>query len=145
MISDEDRARRALSAVDELEAVLAAARSFALRIGGPEARNDAGTFYRARRLRDFTFGSHATLFGEPAWDILLDLSAARTMEKSITVSSACIGSCAPPTTGLRHLAALEAHGLVVRRAHPGDGRKCFVEISDSGNAMMQAWLERLEP
>ena len=39
------------------------------------------------------------LFGEPAWDILLDLYIANVENKPVSVSSACIGSAAPPTTG----------------------------------------------
>ena len=41
------------------------------------------------------------LFADPAWDIMLDLFAARIEGKDITVSSAGIAACVPPTTALR--------------------------------------------
>src|ERR1700756_5644636 len=46
------------------------------------------------------------LFGEPAWDILLELLRAKLAYERISVSSACIAAGVPPTTGLRWLKAL---------------------------------------
>ena len=56
--------------------------------------------YALRRKRAALFGN-PDLFGEPAWDILLDLYIAAGEGKPVSVSSACIGSAAPATTGLR--------------------------------------------
>jgi len=54
--------------------------------------------YAERRKRDSVLGS-AHLLGEPAWDILLDLYIAQAQAHEVSVSSACIGSAVPPTTG----------------------------------------------
>ena len=62
--------------------------------------------YRARRLRDDAFGPIAGQFREPTWDILLDLYLAAAKGRPVSVSSACIGSGAPQTTAIRHLAEL---------------------------------------
>ena len=47
--------------------------------------------YDDRRRRTKIFRSEE-LFGEPAWDILLDLYIAHADGKPVSVSSACIGS-----------------------------------------------------
>jgi hypothetical protein len=72
----------------------------------------ARAMYQQRRLREKLFPDGARLFGEPAWDMLLDLFIAHQEDRAVRVTSACIGACAAPTTGLRWLASLEQNGLV---------------------------------
>jgi len=62
--------------------------------------------------------------------------------KSISVSSACIGSGAPPTTGLRWLGVLEVKGLVERRHDPSDQRRVLVHLSATGIAAMDEFFDR---
>jgi DNA-binding MarR family transcriptional regulator len=83
---------------------------------------------RARRLRARYFDPE--LFADPAWDMLLDLSAARTEGRPVAVSSLCIAAAVPPTTALRWIRAMSDHGLFVRTADPQDGRRVFIELSD---------------
>jgi hypothetical protein len=84
--------------------------------------------YRDRRSRNAIFGNDA-LFGEPAWDILLDLFIASKERKLVPVTSACIGAAVPPTTALRWLQVLESEGLVVRESDKRDARRVFVRLS----------------
>lgn len=79
--------------------------------------------YEDRRRRSKIFQAD-DLFGEPAWDILLDLFIAAKERRSVSVTSACIGSAVPSTTALRWITILEKHGLLVREADPGDARAC---------------------
>ena len=95
--------------------------------------------YDERRKRSAIFG-HSELFGEPAWDILLDLYIAHAKGKEVSVSSACIGSAVPPTTGLRWLGILQATGLVVREHDSGDQRRVLVRLSHEGIEKMEAFL-----
>ena len=95
--------------------------------------------YASRRKRAAIFGS-PDLFGEPAWDILLDLYIAHADKKPVSVSSACIGSAAPPTTGLRWLGVLAQHGLVVREHDPDDQRRVLVRLSDRGLEAMDQYF-----
>jgi hypothetical protein len=82
------------------------------------------------------------LFGEPAWDILLDLLRAELAYERISVSSACIAAAVPPTTGLRWLKALEQHGLVLRQCDLHDARRTFVVLSpDTSKALRHYFLE----
>lgn len=83
---------------------------------------------RLRRLRENYFDS--SLFADPAWDMLLDLLAARLEGAKVAVSSLCIAASVPPTTALRWIKALSDHHLFERRADPDDGRRIFIQLSD---------------
>ena len=95
--------------------------------------------YAMRRRRTAIFGN-PELFGEPAWDILLDLYIALTDKKPVSVSSACIGSASPPTTGLRWLGILADHGLVQREQDPDDQRRVLVRLTDKGAKAMERYF-----
>lgn len=103
----------------------------------------ARTTYARRRQRGAIFGN-AELFGEPAWDILLDLYIAFIDEKAVSVSSACIGSAAPPTTGLRWLGVLAENQLVVREQDPNDQRRVLVKLTELGVAAMDRYFASVE-
>ncbi|HWH17885.1 MAG TPA: winged helix DNA-binding protein [Allosphingosinicella sp.] len=101
---------------------------------------------RARRLREQYFP--ADLFADPAWDMLLDLMAARLDRQRVAVSSLCIAAAVPPTTALRWIKTLTEHGVFVRTADPQDGRRVFIELSDKAAAQLAAYLkaaQRLSP
>ncbi len=91
--------------------------------------------YEDRRRRTKIFQSE-DLFGEPAWDILLDLFIAAKERRRVSVTSACIGSAVPSTTALRWITILEKQGLLVREADPGDARRVYVKLSARGYAAM---------
>ncbi|QPQ56097.1 winged helix DNA-binding protein [Allosphingosinicella flava] len=93
---------------------------------------------RARRLRDQYFG--ADLFADPAWDMLLDLMAARLERQRVAVSSLCIAAAVPATTALRWIKTLTEHGLFVRSADPEDGRRVYIELSEGAAAALSAYL-----
>lgn len=96
--------------------------------------------YALRRKRSAIFGN-PDLFGEPAWDILLDLYIAQAEGKSVSVSSACIGSAAPATTGLRWLGVLADEGLILREADPADQRRVLVRLTGAGRAAMERYFQ----
>ena len=102
----------------------------------------ARDMYAARRQRDEAFGN-PDLFGEPAWDIMLDLYIAHVEGKPVSVSSACIGSASPSTTGLRWLGILADHELIVRTHDPDDQRRVLVRLTDAGLAAMDRYLENI--
>lgn len=102
----------------------------------------AGDIYAARRARDRVFDD-PELFGEPVWDILLDLASAAASGKRLPVSSAGIGSCAPASTALRWLKILEDRGLVCRENDPRDGRRTFVALTRLGAEKMARYFAEL--
>lgn len=99
----------------------------------------ADWLYKARRKRSKYFG--CDIFGEPGWDILLDLFSADCTGKTVSITSACIGSGVPSTTALRWIAALSDAGLLERCDDPSDRRRAFVRLSDQGRSAMAGFLE----
>lgn len=76
--------------------------------------------YANRRARERVFDSD--LFGEPAWDMLLYLYAARLRGNLVATSSLARASGVPATTALRWMSHLERVGLIERSALKRDGR-----------------------
>ncbi len=101
----------------------------------------AHELYVARRRRERHFSGD--LFGEPTWDILLDLYVASREDRRVPTTSACIGAHVPPTTALRWLRILENRGYVEREDDGRDGRRTFVRLTTSGLAAMDGWLSNL--
>lgn len=97
--------------------------------------------FAARRRRQQVFGERADIFGEPAWDMLLDLYIALHEGKHVTVSNACASSGTATTTGLRWVATLAERGLVERIADPKDGRRFFVQLTAEASALIERSLE----
>lgn len=83
---------------------------------------------RHRQLRARHFD--AQLFADPAWDMLLDLTAARAEHRRVSVTSLCIASAVPPTTALRWIGQMVEQGLFVRVGDQTDRRRAFIELSD---------------
>ncbi|WP_165322119.1 winged helix DNA-binding protein [Rhizorhabdus phycosphaerae] len=94
---------------------------------------------RARRMREHLFG-HG-LFADPAWDILLDLTAARLEGRAVAVSSLCIAAAVPATTALRWIKQLTDAGLLRRVADPEDGRRVFIELTDRAARAMGDYFD----
>ena len=109
------------------------------RNGSRELAETARHIYRTRLIRARVFGDDG-LFGEPAWDILLDLYLAETDGKQLSVTAACIGSAVPASTALRWIVVLEERGLVARRGDPRDARRIFLHLTDRGRERMEACL-----
>lgn len=101
------------------------------------------TILRARRMREAFFP--ADLFADPAWDMLLDLMAARQEGCRVPVSSLCIAAAVPPTTALRWIAAMTERGLLARTADPNDLRRFHVALTDRTAKALDAWAEKAFP
>lgn len=93
---------------------------------------------RDRKVRERFFPQ--VRFGEPAWDMLLDLALAWLEGNAVSVSSVCIASGAPMSTAMRWINEMVEAGLIERRTDPTDGRRNFVNIAP---ATMQAMLRYL--
>ena len=93
----------------------------------------------ARRERKRHFDAH--LFGEPGWDILLDLYVSYCRDETVDITGASIASGVAQTTALRYLRDLEESGLIEREADPHDLRRKLVTISDQGLQRVEAYLD----
>jgi DNA-binding MarR family transcriptional regulator len=74
--------------------------------------------------------SFGELLGEPGWTMLLDLYVREADGKKTNVSSAIIGSMAPPTTGLRWVHLLTEKGFIVRSYNDFDARIAYVTLAE---------------
>lgn len=95
---------------------------------------------RQRELRAQIFPGD--LFADPAWDMLLDLAAARAEQVQVSVSSLCIASGVPQTTALRWIDQLLGAGLVERVDDTIDKRRSFIALSDKGAEAMAQFFRR---
>ena len=84
----------------------------------------------------------AELFADPAWDILLDLSAARAERCQVSVTSLCIAAGVPATTGLRWIGQMVEADLLVRVSDPHDRRRAYIALADdTADAMARYFAE----
>lgn len=101
----------------------------------------ARRLYRERRAREAIFDPG--LFGEPAWDILLDLLHSEASSKPISISSASIASTAPMTTALRWISVLTDSGLVRRAHNRFDERRRYLRLTDLGRSKLRTYFNML--
>lgn len=80
------------------------------------------------------------LFGDPAWDMLLDLTAAQGEGVQVSVTSLCIAAGVPATTALRWLTQMVESGIFVRLPDPADKRRAFIAMSDAASAAMARYF-----
>jgi hypothetical protein len=96
---------------------------------------------RQRQLRARFFDGD--LFGDPAWDMLLDLTAARAEHTRVSVTSLCIASGVPPTTALRWIAQMTEAGLLERIEDEIDKRRAFITLTDKAADAMARYFAEL--
>lgn len=97
---------------------------------------------RQRQLRVKFFDSD--LFADPAWDILLDLTAARAEHLRVSVTSLCIAAGVPPTTALRWITQMVEIGLLERVEDETDRRRAFIALSDKAADGMARYFHELQ-
>lgn len=96
---------------------------------------------RQRQLRARFFDGE--LFADPAWDMLLDLTAARAEHVRVSVTSLCIASGVPPTTALRWIGQMTEVGLFERVEDEIDRRRAFIALTDKAADAMARYFAEL--
>lgn len=144
-------ASRAEDVTDHMGQVRAPARDFAAmpRSFVPEERTldrqrakAVRRMLRQRRMREQYFP--ADLFADPAWDMLLDLYAARLERQPVSVSSLCIAAAVPATTALRWIKTMTDAGLFLREDDPHDGRRIFIALAEGACDALGRYFEALD-
>jgi DNA-binding MarR family transcriptional regulator len=128
-------------AIRELSEQVSAIQSRMDDLSRPDAAVHVRRMYQSRRARDSVFGTHAGLFGEPAWDILLDLYDYRERRQQISVGSACLASGVPHTTALRTINCLVEHGLIDKLPDRLDRRRSNLELTQEGVDLIERWAD----
>jgi len=113
-----------------------------LRTNGSSESRLARRLLAARRQREQIFDG--CLFGEPAWDILLDLFVAHDEQVNVSVSSLCIAAAVPTSTALRWITTMTAQGILVRRQDPRDARRVWIALVPHVVAKMRSLLQSWE-
>ncbi|MEQ1538465.1 MAG: hypothetical protein ABL928_06030 [Sphingorhabdus sp.] len=101
----------------------------------------ANSLLTERRLRSKHFAKLE--FGEPVWDLLLDLYMCGLMGRSVSVSSACIAAYVPPTTALRYITMLVSQRILLRVADKNDARRVFLVLSDETQLAIERYLTQV--
>lgn len=96
----------------------------------------------ARRARARFFDG--ALFADPAWDMLLDLTAAHGEGRQVSVTSLCIAAEVPATTALRWLKQMVDTGIFRRIADESDRRRAFIALSDRSLEAMARYFAEIE-
>jgi DNA-binding MarR family transcriptional regulator len=110
-------------------------------VGKPTALAHAKQHYQSRRDRDKLFGK-SDLFGEPAWDMLIDLFIAEEEGRQVNVSRLCLATAVPATTALRWISMLESYGLIARAGDSIDPRRDTVSISSHAKDSIRSHFEQ---
>ena len=104
-----------------------------------------------RRVRQIIAGRQARakffdaeLFADPAWDMLLDLTAAHAEHQRVSVTSLCIAADVPATTALRWIKQLVESGVFVRVADSTDKRRAFIGLSEQSTDAMARYFAEIE-
>jgi hypothetical protein len=84
------------------------------------------------------------LFADPAWDMLLDLTAADGERQRVSVTSLRIAAMVPATTALRWIKQLVEWRVSERRADPTDKRRAFIALSDQSTEAMARYFAEVE-
>ena len=103
------------------------------------AIENARRAYRRRQYRRELIGS-PRLFGEPAWDMLIDLFINEREGKRVATSALCLASTVSSSTALRRVNDLCAAGLIVKIEDPADGRRHFVELMPDTASRLEAYF-----
>jgi len=102
---------------------------------GPRVRSEI----RSRAARSQFF--KASLFSDPAWDIILELFAAEQDGRRVSISAAGLTAEIPLTTALRWINALERENLVERVGDPTDARRTFLKLTAKGMRSMTLYFQ----
>ncbi|MDQ1158905.1 DNA-binding MarR family transcriptional regulator [Sphingomonas sp. SORGH_AS 950] len=85
----------------------------------------------------------AVAFGEPAWDMILQIYVADHAGQAVDVSSLCASTGIPKTSALRHLDRLVECGLVRRQPDTVDTRRVYVLPNDALREQTERWLDTM--
>jgi len=81
------------------------------------------------------------LFGDPAWNMMVDLYASTLRGRTVSVKDLCIASGSPNTTALRHLNLLYEAGLIDRVRDEADNRRVLLKPTETGMRAMEQYSD----
>lgn len=109
-------------------------------VAGDVALENAKATLRRRMLRDQLFGA-PELFGDPAWEMLIDIFIHEREGNPLPVSSLCVTPSIPMSSALRLCQKLCDAGIIHRIPDPSDGRRSFVGLAPEIAHRIRAYFE----
>ena len=107
--------------------------------GGPDIlANLAEAIMRLHMDRRTFMGED--LFGEPGWEILLDLFTQKRRSKRVLISMIGNISGVKPSTALRWIGILHQRGLLQRELDTSDQRRVWVSLTADGEKKISQFL-----
>jgi len=83
-------------------------------------------------------------FADPAWDMLLDLAAAKTERRRVSVSSLCLASGVPSTTALRWIGQMIEANFLARQEDLSDRRRVYLSLTEFAENSLLRYFEEAE-
>ena len=102
----------------------------------------AARILKLRTRRSQIFGKG--IFGEPAWDMLLQLYDAQLEGRTEYVAGLCSGSGVPPSTVLRWIHCLLERGWIERTLDGRDQHRLIVSLTPKGSEAMERFFNQPE-
>ncbi|MDH2129631.1 hypothetical protein N5J77_00725 [Sphingobium yanoikuyae] len=106
---------------------------------GPAALENARAVRERRKFRSALIGS-PELFGEPSWEMLIEVFIQEAEGVKIAVNTLCRSSTATPSTALRIFNKLCEARLLVKVSDPNDGRRHFVQLTLRARKSLYAYF-----
>lgn len=130
---------------EELDGSFPAGRSSMKREGHAEPNFPPELVKLAKRIKAIRDSRIAllepSLFGEPAWNILLALYIAAGERYALSISALCVESGAPATTAARSINRLLELNMVRRVPNPSDNRSAYIELTGDTAARLSELLD----
>lgn len=101
-------------------------------------RNAEMTFQR-RSLRNEMLGG-SEHFGEPAWDILLDLFIHEAKGRHLSMSALCVTAAIPTSSAMKLIQRMCDDGILERSPDMADGRRSFITIAPAVADRLRAYF-----
>lgn len=101
---------------------------------------NAETLVHRRLLRQQLIGA-SELFGDPAWEMLVDLFIHECKGKDLSISSLCVTPTIPMSSALRLAQKLCDAGILRRVADPFDGRRSIIKLEPEVFHRLHAYFE----
>lgn len=116
--------------------------AFTLRSPGAIATavENAEIHVHRRLLRQQLIGA-PDLFGNPAWEMLVDLFIHHCKGKELSITSLCVAVSIPMSSGLRLVQKLCNAGILRRIADPIDGRRTIIKLEPVIAHRLRAYFE----
>lgn len=131
---------------DTLSRTVPASTSFTLRAPGPQAGDhgialeNARIAMHRRLLRQQLIGA-PELFGDPGWEMLVDLFIHECEGKDLSISSLCVTPSIPMSSALRLVQKLCDAGILRRVPDPLDGRRSIIKLEPATAHRLRAYFE----